>query len=123
MSDLTSRELTEKIAQCMLEKQARDVIALDLEELSTLCDAFVICTGAVDVHVKAIVDHIMKSLDALPEKIRARSVEGYGSLSWVLLDYADVVVHVLTPRARAYYQLERLWGDADITRFHDNDIS
>ena len=104
----------------MLEKQGEDIIALNLEELSSICDAFVICTGTVDVHVKAIVDHIMKSLEEETPRIRARHVEGYTGLNWVLIDFADVIVHVLQPKAREFYQLERLWGDAERTVFHDS---
>ncbi len=115
---ISSKELTEKIANCMLEKQGEDIVALNLEGLSSICDAFVICTGTVDVHVKAIVDHIMKTLDD-ESRIRAKHVEGYTGLNWVLIDYADVIIHVFQPQSREFYRLERLWGDAERTVFND----
>ena len=83
---------------------------LDLREISSVTDYFIICTGRSDVHVRAIVERIEAGLAERGERPLAR--EGVAHGSWALLDYGDVVVHVFQPDARAFYDLERLWGQA-----------
>ncbi len=96
----------------MLDKQAMDVIILDLRKVTAIADFFVIGSGSVDVHVKAVVDHVERSLKSTRKPLRPLHTEGYNHLNWVLMDYGDVVVHMFQPDARAFYQLEKLWGDA-----------
>lgn len=103
----------------MLEKQAEDVVIIDLRKLTSLADYFVIATGSVDVHVKAIVDNVDRTLRTSNDPLKPLHVEGYTHLNWVLLDYGDVVVHVFKDDARRYYQLEQLWGDAPLERVSD----
>ena len=82
---------------------------LHLSEVSSFTDYFVICTGSSTKQNQAISDEVgfrMKKRGELP-----LSVEGYGSAEWILTDYGDVVIHALTPKARAYYDLERLWRE------------
>lgn len=117
---MTSKLLARKIAGYLRDKQAEDIVILNLSKLTTLADYFVIATGTVDVHVKAIVDHVRRSLTLLDDPVKPSHVEGYTHLSWVLLDYGDVIVHVLRPGTRDYYQLEKLWGDAPVERFADH---
>ncbi len=104
----------------MYDKQAVDILILDVQHVSTLADYFVIATGTVDVHRKAIVEHIENSLASLPQHIHPRHLEGVRHLYWILMDYGDVIVHVFSPEARNYYQLEKLWGDVPIERFNDH---
>ena len=104
-----SYPLARQIADIAVDKKARDVVIIDLRPLTSITDYFVICTGAVDQHVKAIVDEID---DRLRPAEKPWHIEGYQHLSWVLMDYVNVVVHVFNPEARAYYNLERLWVDA-----------
>lgn len=118
-SGTDSRLLAERIARLSLEKKALDVVILDLRKITSITDFFVICTGETDVQVKAITDHIEEELEK--ENIRAWHREGYEYLRWVLLDYVDVVAHVFQPETRAYYSLESLWGDAEITELSDED--
>ncbi len=87
-----------------------DVRILDLRELTSVTDFFVICSGSIDLHVKAISDAIVESLEK--KKVKVWHIEGYSALRWVLLDYVDVVIHIFDKDARDYYGLERLWGDA-----------
>ncbi len=82
--------------------------------MSSVTDYFIIVTGAVDVHLKAIADHIMDDLKS--EKIRPLNIEGYDNLRWVLIDFVDVVVHLFLPDTRRFYSIEKLWGEAEITR-------
>jgi ribosome-associated protein len=109
---LDSRILAGRVAAAALEKKASDVLILDLRKLETVADYFVICTGDVDQHVRAIVDNIEKQIKTQTgERVFHR--EGTDTMNWVLLDYVDVVVHVFKPSFREFYRLEDLWGDAD----------
>ena len=83
--------------------------------MSSVTDYFIIITGAVDVHLKAIADNILGELKA--EKIRPLNIEGYDNLRWVLIDFVDVVVHLFLPDTRKFYSLDKLWGEAEITRY------
>ncbi len=104
-------------AEAALERKARDVVALDLRGISTATDYFVVATGNSDIQVKAIADRVMERLRELGEK--PTHVEGMETGRWVLLDYIDLVVHVMHPQARDFYQLEALWGDAATVEFAD----
>jgi ribosome-associated protein len=107
---LTSSQLAECIAAAALEKKAGDVVILDLRKLETLTDYFVICSGDVAQHVRAIVDYVERQMRLKGERVLHR--EGMESANWVLLDYVNVVVHVFRPSFREFYRLEDLWGDA-----------
>lgn len=93
-----------------LERKAHDVTVLDLRGISSATDYFVLASGNSDVQVKAIADHVLEELKK--GGVRVEHVEGQQGGRWVLLDYIDFVVHVFHPHARAFYQLENLWGDA-----------
>lgn len=115
-------QLAKQIAQAALEKKAEDVTILDLTQLDTVTDYFVICTGEVNQQVKAIATHIEKSTrETLGEKAAHR--EGMDALNWVLIDYIDVVVHVFRPSFRDYYRLEDLWSDAKVIEVVDQAAS
>jgi ribosome-associated protein len=92
------------------DKKADDVIALDLRGSDAFTDYFIVCTGQNRRQVQAIADAVEAVLKA--KKVRPTHVEGYERGEWVLLDYFDFVVHVFSPAARAFYGLERLWGNA-----------
>ncbi len=115
------RGIVQRIAQSMFEKKAEEVRLIDLRGLTSVTDCFVVCTGTSDIHVKAIADNIRSRLEESGQ--RPHHVEGYAGLSWILLDYIDVVVHVFQPRARDFYDLERLWGDATITPLYDESVA
>jgi len=92
-------------------KLGHDTVVLDMHDLLVVTDAFVITTGANSRQVKTIVEEVERQV----KEATGRSpwaVEGLRDLTWVLMDYGDVVVHVFGTEARAYYDLERLWGDA-----------
>ena len=91
-------------------KKGLDIIVLDVRKITDFTDYFVICTGAVDVHVHAIKDAVEVELRRAGWK--PHNVEGEENARWVLMDYIDLVVHIFQPDARSYYSLERLWGDA-----------
>ena len=84
-------------------------VVLDLRGLSNVTDFFVIASGKSDAHVRGIAEHVMERLGRRGH--RTHHVEGLGG-RWVLLDFVDFVIHLFHPETRAFYQLERLWGDA-----------
>ena len=107
---LQSEALAKFVANLTLEKKALNVKILDLRELTTITDFFVICSSDSDVQSRAISDYLFDRLKQ--EKIRVYSSEGFSAMDWVILDLIDVVVHIFRPEVREYYALEKLWGDA-----------
>jgi len=114
---LESSLLANRISQLIFNKKGYDVKILNLKELTSITDYFVICTGDSDTQIKAIADEIDKKLR--DENIKVWHIEGYESLNWVLLDYVDVVVHIFKKETREFYNLEKLWGDAPIIEVID----
>lgn len=98
------------VLEAAADRKAEDPIALDVRGLSSFADGFVIVTGQQRRQTQAICDAILDRLAAEGDK--GHKVEGYHRGEWILLDLADVVVHVFTPETRRFYALERLWGDA-----------
>ena len=94
-----------------LDKKASDVVILDLRGTPAFTDFFVLCSGQSTRQVKAIVDAVEETLRAA--KVRPAHVEGYDRAEWILMDYFTFIVHVFTPQTRAFYSLERLWGNAE----------
>ncbi len=94
------------------EKQACDLVTLDLRGRSDLTDFFIICSGNSRSQVQAIVDSIQEKIYGTGHKLSA--MEGYSTANWVILDLGDIFVHVFHKDARTHYDLERLWGDVPI---------
>ena len=107
-----SRQLAQRVATLCLDAKAQDVVVLDLKGVSDVTDCFVIASGTSDTHVRGIANHVLEELGK--ERQDAHHVEGLPQGRWVLLDFVDVVVHLFHPRLREFYQLERLWGDAEV---------
>jgi len=114
---LSSTELANKISEIIFTKKGFDVIVIDLRKLVTFTDYFVVCSADSDVQVKAIADQVDKILSE--QGIKCWHREGLKALTWVLLDYVDVVVHVFKKDAREFYNLEKLWGDAPFEKMTD----
>ena len=102
----------QRAAVLCLDRKASDVVVLDLRQVSSATDYFVVASGTSDTHVRAIAEHVLEELRK--EGVRTHHVEGLQAGRWVLLDYVDFVVHVFHPVLREFYQLERLWSDADV---------
>jgi len=113
---VSSSNLAARIAEFALDKKAEKVVSLNVKDLTNITDEFVICSSDTNIQVKAIADSIRKSTDTKPIR-----VEGYEHLNWVLLDYIDVIVHIFKTAERNYYNIEKLWGDAPIREFNDED--
>jgi ribosome-associated protein len=114
---LSSKELADKIADLIFSKKGYDVKILDLRSLTTIADYFIICSADSDIQVKSISDEIDKNLRE--EGIKNWHKEGLKGLTWVLMDYVDVVVHIFKKDARQFYNLEKLWGDAPLIEVVD----
>ena len=93
------------------DKKADDLVVLKLIEITAFSDYFVICTGSSSRQVQAIVDEIQDRLRQ--QKVRPLNIEGYHNAEWVLMDYGSMIVHVFSETARSFYDLERLWRDAE----------
>jgi len=104
-----SLETAQLCAEGAESKKALDILILDLRKLNTIADFFVICSGNNTTQVGAIADGIDR--DLAQSGIRYSHLEGTTAAQWVLMDYGDVVVHVFEEQTRAYYSLEKLWGD------------
>lgn len=114
---MNSKKVAEQIANLIFNKKGYDVKIIDLREITSFADYFVICSADSDTQVKAIADEI-------DEKLREKGIkywhkEGTAALSWVLLDYVDVVVHIFKKESREFYNIEKLWGDAPIFDVQD----
>ncbi len=107
---LTSREIAAIAAKALDDKKAKDVLVLKTAEQTVIADYFVICNGSSSPHVKALVDEVDKQLSEAGEPPMRR--EGLRSDIWVLMDFGCVIVHIFTDEARQFYNLERLWSDA-----------
>jgi ribosome-associated protein len=99
-----------RAARAALDKKAIDLTVLDVQGVSSVTDYFLVCSGRSAPHVKTIADAIREELKA--DGVRPLHTEGQPESGWVLLDYGDVLMHVFLEDTRAYYALERLWGDA-----------
>lgn len=97
------------------DRKAKDIVALDLRGLTDATDFFVVASGTSDAHVRGLANAVLERLEALG--IGAHHIEGLPAGRWILLDFVDFVVHLFHPEARAFYQLERLWGDAPALSF------
>ena len=109
MQNSDTAALARNLAKTAIEKLATDVRLVDLREIVSYTDFFVVCTGSNSRQTKAIADHVidrMRELGYHKPRRRESDVDG----NWLLLDYVDVVLHVFTPEAREFYRLESLWG-------------
>ena len=112
---LSPKDIAFSAANVLDQKNARDVKILKIEELTVLANFFVICTASTTTHIKTLTDELEKKLEEFGEHPIRR--EGYRSGGWILLDYGCVVVHVFLEELRGFYNLERLWGDAEQLEF------
>ncbi len=113
---LDSEALARLAAEACDDRKAVDIRLIRVEEVSSLADWFVICSGLSDVQVRAIARSVEESLELLAGRLPLRR-EGQAEGRWVLLDYGDLIVHVLTPQERSFYDLESFWGHGEQIRY------
>ena len=109
---MTPKEVAALAVKALDDRNGVDIRVLEIRDVTTLADHFVICTGTSSTHVKALCDSVEKTMDESGEPVLRR--EGHRSGTWVLLDYGCLVVHVFTEETRQFYDLERLWNDARV---------
>jgi len=113
----SAKEVAVTVTKALDAKKGMDIKLLKIDKVSSLADYFLICTGTSSTHVKTLCDYAEYEMDQLGEPILGR--EGHRGNSWELLDYGSVVIHVFTEEARKFYDLERLWGDAEVVNLAD----
>lgn len=110
-SGMTQAQELDIYVQAVLERKAEDILVLNMRKLTSVADAFIICSGRSNRQVTAIADSVEKALKK--QGIRLLSVEGKTEGHWVLMDYGDVIIHIFYETVREFYDLEGLWRDAE----------
>lgn len=122
MENRTAKQVAAAAAKALDAKMGVDISLIEITDVSTLADYFLICTATSSTHVKALCDSVEEALDGIGEPMLSR--EGHRSGTWVLMDFGCVVVHVFTQETRSFYNLERLWQDGrqvNLTTLLEND--
>jgi ribosome-associated protein len=109
--------LAQKAARICLDYKANDVVLLDLRGVSDMTDFFIVASGTSDTHVRAVGEQLAEEMKKIGSPVY--HMEGTAKGRWVLLDFVDFVVHVFHPTLRDFYQLERLWADAETIPIED----
>ena len=109
MEKMTAKEVAAVAVKALDAKMGVDIQLIEIADVSTLADYFLICTASSSTHVKTLCDAVEEAMDGIGEPMLSR--EGHRSGTWVLMDFGCVVVHVFTQETRAFYNLERLWQD------------
>ena len=112
MEKMTAKEAAALAVKALDSKMGVDIQLIEITDVSTLADYFLICTATSNTHVKTLCDAVEEAMDAAGEPMLNR--EGHRSGTWVLMDFGCVVVHVFTQETRAFYDLERLWQDGKV---------
>lgn len=106
---MTDREELEIAVKALDSRKAKNITALKVEDLTILANYFIIASATSTTQVKALVDEVEYQLGE--KGVKPKSIEGYQSQTWIVLDYYDIIVHVFLEETRDFYQLERLWAD------------
>lgn len=113
--------LLNKIIESIEEKKGKGIISLDFKNIeNAVCEYFIICQGTSKVHVEAIADFVIENVK---QKIKTAPwhKEGFENAEWILIDYANIIVHVFQEETRKFYKLENLWADADIKHYKEEE--
>ena len=113
----SANEVAITVTKALDSKKGMDIKLLKIDKVSSLADYFLICTGTSNTHVKTLCDYAEYTMEQLGEPMLGR--EGHRGNAWELLDFGSVVVHVFTEEARKFYDLERLWADAEVVDLRD----
>ena len=114
---LSPKEIAYSVTKALDEKKGMNIKLLKIDKVSSLADYFLICTGTSNTHVRTLCDYAEYTLEQLGEPMLGR--EGHRGNAWELLDFGTIVVHVFTDEARKFYDLERLWADAEVVDLSD----
>ncbi len=113
-TEISPEKLADIIGKSVLSTKGEEVFILDMREISTVTDFFVICSGSSDIHTRAISDRVVEAMEKID--MRPWHIEGYDYGHWILLDYVDVVINIFYYKTREFYRLEKLWGDAPMKK-------
>ena len=108
------RECVKTVTTALVDQRASDVEVLHVSKFTTMADYFIICTGSSVTHIRALSEAAERSMEET-HGIRPHHIEGYGTASWVLVDFGFMVVHIFHRDTRQFYSLERLWSDAPVS--------
>ncbi|MFZ5724631.1 MAG: ribosome silencing factor [Pseudomonadota bacterium] len=116
---MNAEQLSTLVNEALADLKAQNVVSLDVAGMTSIADRIVIASGTSSRHVKSLADSVIER--AKQQGVRPLGVEGDATAEWVLVDLGDVIVHVMTPATRQYYDLERLWslGSADAAKAAD----
>ena len=115
---MTKKKLHKIIIECLLEKKAIEINLIDVQKLTSLTDTFIICSSESEPQTKAIMNHVLDTLNE--NSIKPLHIEGQENLKWVLLDYANIVINIFDKETREFYSIERLWGDAKVEKIKES---
>lgn len=110
---MEAKAIVDKIVEALEDKKAKDINIIDIKDISTLADFFVVCNGTSTTHIKALADEVEFKLSEKGKSFLHK--EGYDTARWILLDYGDVIVHIFHEEDRSFYNLERLWRDGVVS--------
>ena len=108
-----AKELAEKLVELCEDVKAVDISIFDMTESSTIASYYVLCTGNSEPHLKAIGDRLEKEMKS--EDLAATAIDGGASSQWIVMDFESVIVHIMHPDAREYYNLETLWNTGQVS--------
>ena len=108
---MTTKQLAKTAIEALLDRKAAEIVLLRVTKQTTLADYYIICTGTSNTQLRAIADAVDESMSK-QYGLEPKIIEGYRSASWILLDYGSVIVHAFKSDTRQFYDLERLWADA-----------
>ncbi|MBQ9030348.1 MAG: ribosome silencing factor [Parasporobacterium sp.] len=114
---MTSKELAKTACECIEEKKGIDIKVIDISKISVLADYFIIAGGSNLRQIQTIADNIEEKLGKAG--IAPKSVEGYSTSNWILMDYRDIIIHIFNQEERLFYDLERIWADGETVEVSD----
>ena len=113
---MLSEELKQLAVDALEDLKGKEIKCLDVTEMTDIADYMVIASGTSNRHVKSLVENVV--VKCKEKGVPPLGVEGEDAAGWVLIDLVDVLVHVMLPKVREFYDLERLWGEFDVEHFH-----
>ena len=111
---MDNKKLINKITDLILDKHGSEIKIINVSKLTSLTDYFIICSSDSNPKTKALINHIIDNIKNEFD-LKPLNSEGIENLDWVLLDYINIVINIFSPEKRNYYNIEKLWGDAEIT--------
>ncbi len=116
---MDTENIKNELVNLLKDKKAKDLISIDVKDVTTLTDYFIICTGTSDRHRKSMADDVVEMAEASGMTVSA-PIEGYNQAKWILVDCMDIVVNIFEKETRGKYNLEKLWSDGILEDIREN---